>query len=403
MPCFSIAKVLAATPARVNVSPLAKKLSYYASDRPFAFHQSLPGYAATPLVSLKDLASQDGLGGIFVKDESKRFGLNAFKCLGSSFAVAAYIARLVGLESLLGTAHGLDFSTLIRFADKKVLGELTFMTATDGNHGRGLAWAARMLGHKAVVIVPKGTVQARIDNIRKEGAEVLVTDLTYDECVQLAADRATRENCVLVQDTSFEGYEEIPLRIMQGYTTIVHELVSQADASFEPTHVFLQAGVGSFAAAIAASLLSLWPRITIVIVEPASADCLYRTAREGKTTLQKVDTPMTSMMAGLCCGTPSTQAWDILRRCASFYLTCEDDAYACGMRVYAHPVGNDTAIESGESGAVTLGVLHGLMQDDDKVELRKVLGLGSRSQVLLFNTEGATDPENYRKVLSMEQ
>ena len=206
-----------------------------------------------------------------------------------------------------------------------------------------------------------------------------------------------------MQDTSFEGYEEIPLRIMQGYTTIVHELVSQADASFEPTHVFLQAGVGSFAAAMASSLVSLWPGITIVIVEPASADCLYRTAREGKNTVQKVDTPMTSMMAGLCCGTPSIQAWDILRHYASFYLTCEDDASSCGMRLYAHPAGSDTAIESGESGAVTLGVLHGLMQDDDKEELRKVLGLGPRSQVLLINTEGATDPENYHKIVDMEQ
>ncbi len=403
MPCFSIANALAATPARVNLSPLAKKLSYYASDRPFAFHQSLPGYAATPFVSLKDLARKDGLGGIYVKDESTRFGLDSFKCLGSSFAVAAYIARMVGLESLLGTASGLDFSTLIRFADQKVLGQMTFTTASDGNHGRGLAWAARIIGHKARIFLPKGTAKARIENIQKEGAEVMLTDLSYDECVQLAADKAARENCILVQDTSFEGYEEIPLRIMQGYTTIVHELTAQADASFEPTHVILQAGVGSFAAAMASSLLSLWPRITIIIVEPASADCIYRTAKSGsRRTLQKVTTPMTSMMAGLCCGVPSTQAWDILSRCVSFYLTCEDDAASCGMRLYAHPEGSDPAIVSGESGAVTLGVLHGLMQDSDKAELRKVLGLGPRSQVLLFNTEGATDPENYQKIISMD-
>ena len=355
-----------------------------------AFHSSFPQYAPTPLAELSALAAQMGLKSLLVKDESQRFGLNAFKVLGGSYAIARHIAARLGLRP-----EEMTFAALKGEAAHAALGNAVFFTATDGNHGRGVAWTARELGCRAVVRMPKGTVESRVENIRALGAEVTVEDCNYDGCVRLAA-RQARETAggVLVQDTAWPGYTQTPLWIMQGYLTMALEADEQMVAP--PTHIFLQAGVGSMAAAVAAYFRQAHPQNPpkIILVEPAAADCFFRSAANGEITA--VTGEMRTMMAGLACGEPSPIAWDILKRLTAAYLSCEDAAAARGMRVLARPLAGDKAIVSGESGASTLGALLDAAADE---KAREALGLDGNARVLLFSTEGDTDPVNYRRVM----
>ena len=243
-----------------------------------AFHRSFPQYSVTPLARLDALAERLGLGNLFVKDESYRFGLNAFKVLGGSFAMARYIAGEVGK----GIAE-MNYAYLTSEQFRKDFGQATFFTATDGNHGRGVAWSANKLGQKAVVHMPKGTVKMRFDNIAKEGAAVTIEELNYDGCVRLAAKEAeATEHGVIVQDTAWDGYEEIPSWIMQGYGTMAQEAVDQMRALEvnRPTHVFVQAGVGSMAAAVVGFFVNAFPSNPpkFVILEATSAACFYKGA-----------------------------------------------------------------------------------------------------------------------------
>ena len=238
------------------------------------FHSGMEGYKPTPLVSLDALASQLGLGKLWIKDESHRFGLNAFKALGGSYAMAKYLCRRLDIpldEKAFDILRSQD--TLAK------LGQITFVTATDGNHGRGVAWSARLLGHKAVVYMPAGTAAERLENIRAQGAQADIMDFNYDDCVRLASRMADEQGWVLVQDTAWEGYEDIPTGIMQGYCTMAGEAAEQM-APLSPTHLFLQAGVGSMAGAVAGYFAARFedaPPVTVV-VEPDRADCHYRTA-----------------------------------------------------------------------------------------------------------------------------
>ena len=355
-----------------------------------AFHSSFPQYAPTPLAELSALAAQMGLKSLLVKDESQRFGLNAFKVLGGSYAIARHIAARLGLRP-----EEMTFAALRSDAARAALGNAVFFTATDGNHGRGVAWTARELGCRAVVRMPKGTAKSRVENIRALGAEVTVEDCNYDGCVRLAA-RQARETAggVLVQDTAWPGYTQVPLWIMQGYLTMALEADEQMEAP--PTHVFLQAGVGSMAAAVAAYFEQAHPQDPpkIILVEPTAADCFFRSAANGEITA--VTGEMRTMMAGLACGEPSPIAWDILKRLTAAYLSCEDAAAARGMRALARPLAGDKAIVSGESGASTLGALLDAAADE---KAREALGLDERARVLLISTEGDTDPVNYRRVM----
>ena len=355
-----------------------------------AFHSSFPQYAPTPLAELSALAAQMGLKSLLVKDESQRFGLNAFKVLGGSYAIARHIAARLGLRP-----EEMTFAALKGEAAHAALGNAVFFTATDGNHGRGVAWTARELGCRAVVRMPKGTAKSRVENIRALGAEVTVEDCNYDGCVRLAA-RQARETAggVLVQDTAWPGYTQTPLWIMQGYLTMALEADEQMVAP--PTHIFLQAGVGSMAAAVAAYFRQAHPQNPpkIILVEPAAADCFFRSAANGEITA--VTGEMRTMMAGLACGEPSPIAWDILKRLTAAYLSCEDAAAARGMRALARPLAGDKAIVSGESGASTLGALLDAAADE---KAREALGLDERARVLLISTEGDTDPVNYRRVM----
>ncbi len=367
-------------------------------DKAKKFHMSFPGYEKTPLRSLDSLAELLGVAGVYVKDESYRFGLNAFKVLGGSYAMARYMA-----EKLQKDISELPFAKITSQEIKEQLGDVTFATTTDGNHGRGVAWTARQLGQKSVVYMPKGSAIRRLENIRAEGAEAKITDYNYDDTVRMIAKESEEKGWIMVQDTAWEGYEEIPTWIMQGYGTMAAEALEQLNdvGIKKPTHIFVQAGVGSLAGAVQGYFASVYEeaRPRTVVVEADQADCLYKSAKAGDGKSRIVGGDMATIMAGLACGEPNSISWNVLRDYSEMFMSCPDWVAAKGMRVLGNPLGSDCKVISGESGAVTTGVLSVLMQDEQLKEAREALGLNKDSIVLLFNTEGDTDPDKYRSIV----
>lgn len=359
-----------------------------------SFHASFPMYRATPLTELKETADNLGLGTIYMKDESYRFGLNAFKVLGGSYAIGSYLAEKLGK-----TIEEMPYEELVSDRTKKELGDITFVTATDGNHGRGVAWTANKLRQNAVVYMPKGSARERLQNILAEGADASITDLNYDEAVRLANRQAEEKGWVMVQDTAWEGYEDIPEWIMQGYGTMGYEAYTQLPE--KPTHIFLQAGVGSMAGAVTGFFASIYgeERPVITIVEPNKADCVYRTAEAADGKLHFVTGEMNTIMAGLACGEPCSIGWNVLRDYADNFISCPDYMAAQGMRILASPVKGDPQIISGESGAAAFGCVTEIMRDPKYRDIREKLGLNENSKVLFFSTEGDTDKENYRSIV----
>lgn len=359
-----------------------------------SFHASFPMYRATPLTELKETAHNLGLGTIYMKDESYRFGLNAFKVLGGSYAIGSYLAEKLGK-----TIEEMPYEELVSDRTKKELGDITFVTATDGNHGRGVAWTANKLRQNAVVYMPKGSARERLQNILAEGADASITDLNYDEAVRLANRQAEEKGWVMVQDTAWEGYEDIPEWIMQGYGTMGYEAYTQLPE--KPTHIFLQAGVGSMAGAVTGFFASIYgeERPVITIVEPNKADCVYRTAEAADGKLHFVTGEMNTIMAGLACGEPCSIGWNVLRDYADNFISCPDYMAAQGMRILASPVKGDPQIISGESGAAAFGCVTEIMRDPKYRDIREKLGLNENSRVLFFSTEGDTDKENYRSIV----
>ena len=363
------------------------------------FHRSFPQYSVTPLQNLSSLAKYLGVKNIFCKDESYRFGLNAFKVLGGSYAMGRYIAKELGRD-----ISELPYNVLSSDKLREEFGQATFFTATDGNHGRGVAWAANKLGQKAVVLMPKGTTQTRLNNILAEGATATIEEYNYDECVRMANDMAMKtENGIMVQDTAWDGYEEIPAWIMQGYGTMAMEAYDQLqDYGCErPTHVFIQAGVGSLAGAVQGYFANRYPENPpkVVVVEAEAAACLYKGASVGDGSIQIVDGDMVTIMAGLACGEPNTISWDILKNHVDTFIATPDWVAAKGMRMLAAPIKGDKPVTSGESGAAPFGTLACIMMMDEYKELREHLGLDKNSKVLLFSTEGNTDPERYESIV----
>lgn len=363
------------------------------------FHQSFPQYSKTPLAKLDHMAEYLGLGGLFVKDESYRFGLNAFKVLGGSFAMANYIAKQTHRD-----VSELPYAVLTSEELRKEFGQATFFTATDGNHGRGVAWAANRLGQKSVVLMPKGSTQTRLENILKEGADATITDVNYDECVRRANAMAEQTpNGVMVQDTAWDGYEEIPSWIMQGYGTMASEADEQLGeyGCDRPTHIFIQAGVGSLAGAVQGYFANRYPNNppVVVVMEADSAACLYKGAKAADGRIRIVDGDMPTIMAGLACGEPNTISWDILKNHVSVFTSCPDWVSARGMRMLAAPVKGDPQVTSGESGAVGMGLLSAIMEQEEYRELRDFLKLDENAKVLLFSTEGDTDPQRYKEIV----
>ena len=366
-------------------------------ENAYKFHRSFPQYKETPLVNLSRLAGYFGIKGIFIKDELFRFDLNTFKVLGGSYAIAKYIAKQLGKD-----ITEIDYNTLVSDETKQKLGDITFYTATDGNHGRGVAWAANKLRQKSVVYMPKGSSQARLQNIRNEGSEATVTDLNYDDAVRLASKIASKDpRGVVVQDTAWEGYEEIPGWIMQGYGTMAFEAYAQLKAAGveRPTHIFVQAGVGSLAGSVMGYFANIFrdnPPV-MTVVEASAADCLYVSNLAGK--LVGIKGNLSTIMAGLSCGEGNTIAWEILKNYAQFFVSAPDWVSSRGMRVLAVPLKGDDKVISGESGAVTAGLLFTMLRDNDYQNFRDALGINSESVVLLFSTEGNTDPEKFRDVV----
>ena len=359
-----------------------------------SFHASFPVYKETPLVELKHTAKSMGLGNIYIKDESYRFGLNAFKVLGGSYAIGNYLAKRLGKS-----IAEMPYEKLVSGEIKRELGDITFVTATDGNHGRGVAWTAKQLQQKSVVYMPKGSAEERLMNIRAEGADASITDLNYDEAVRLANSQAEQKGWVMVQDTAWEGYEDIPGWIMQGYGTMGYEAYMQLPE--KPTHIFLQAGVGSMAGAVAGFFSSVYggDRPIITIVEPNKADCIYKTAEAADGKLHFVTGDMDTIMAGLACGEPCSIGWNVLRDYADNFISCPDYAAAQGLRVLGNPEAGDTKVVSGESGASAFGCIAEIMRDKTLVELKNKLKLDENSKVLFFSTEGDTDKENYKSIV----
>ncbi|VFQ44562.1 diaminopropionate ammonia-lyase [Desulfoluna butyratoxydans] len=380
--------------AGADVSILSREIA----EKVRRFHSTFDTYAPTPLARLTHLADHLGLGEILVKDESYRFNLNAFKVLGGTYAVGKLLAQKLGKE-----IDEVSCNELRSEETRKAVGDITFASTTDGNHGRGLAWAAQQFDQKAIIYMPKGSDPIRRDNIRALGAECTISELYYDDCVRMAWDTAQKNGWLTVQDTSWEGYEEIPTSIMQGYTTLALEALEQMQAMGvnRPTHVLLQAGVGCFAGAMLGFFMSVFGKDapTFIIVEPEAANCFYVSACENDGNPHAVTGSLATLMAGLACGEPNITSWEMLRDYPLAYASCSDDIAAKGMRILGAPMKGDPQVISGESGAATTGFLQWVMQEEEGREAREKLGLTKDAKVLCINTEGDTSPETYRDVV----
>lgn len=362
-------------------------------DAALAEISSWPGYTATPLHRLDRLAQQLGLAALTYKDERGRFGLGSFKALGGAYAVANVLRRKVtaarGLTNV--TSQQLlsgEFSDIVRAA--------TVTCATDGNHGRSVAWGAQLFGCRCVIFVHEHVSQGRRDAIARRGAEVREVMGNYDDAVRHAAATAQAHGWTVVSDTSYPGYRDIPLDVMHGYGVMAAEVPQQLPQGEPPTHVFVQAGVGALAAAVCASFWLRWGarRPRFAVVEPTCADCVYRSLEAGKPVV--VGGSLETVMAGLACGEVSELAWDILHGGATAAVAL-DDAYALeAMRMLANPPPGDPAIVAGETGGAGLGAL---LAARDYPEIRRTLALDERSRVLLLGSEGDTDPAIYRQVV----
>ena len=362
------------------------------------FHSQIPGYKMSPLLGLPHLATMFGVGGIWTKDESSRLELNSFKVLGGSFALYRFLQDKLGI---LG--QDTPFAYLASQEVKDKVGQITFASATDGNHGRGIAWAAQKLGFPCVIYVHSETSSRRIDAIRSNGAKVVVVDGNYDDAVRQIALDAETNGWTIISDTSWDNYTRIPTWIMQGYLTMLVEAQEQFSGQgiVKPTHVFIQAGVGALAASVVGFYHALFGQDApkCVVIEPDKAPCLFESARINDGKPHTITGSLDTIMAGLACGEPSPIAWEILKEDVDVFVKVPDYIAAKGMRMYATPLKGDPFIISGESGAVTLGAFASIMQEPQLAELSTALSLDGDSQVLFINTEGNTDPVHFRQVI----
>ena len=343
---------------------------------------SWPGYAPTPLRALPEAAGRAGVAAVHIKDEAERFGLGSFKALGGAYAVLGVV-----LSELARTGAAPDATPASLEAGRHPH-RVTVCCATDGNHGRSVAWGARRFGARCVIFLHATVSPGRADAIAAYGAEIRRVPGTYDDAVRAAAAAAEGEGWIVVSDTSYPGYTEIPREVMQGYRLMMDEALDQAPAP--PTHVFVQAGVGGLAAAVSVQGRARQePPPRLVVVEPEQAACLLASAEAGRETA--VGGALDTVMACLACGEPSLLAWQELDRAASAFMAVPDAAAVAAMRWLAA-----RAVVSGESGAAGLA---GLFQAAADPVAREALGLDAGSRVLLFSTEGATDPALYAELV----
>lgn len=356
-------------------------------------HATIPGYAPTPLRALPDLAHSLGVAQLLVKDESGRFGLQAYKGLGGSWAAARMLAREMGADVASLASWG-DVAALAKRAGRR-----RFVSATDGNHGRGVAWGASLLGFDCTIYMPRGSAPARIDAIRTLGATVIEAPGGYGEAVGCAVrDAESDPNAWLLQDTANPGHADAPRWCAEGYETLFAEIDEQLDALGEPTPdlAFAQIGVGTLADAMVRHLRAheRWSHAKIVGVEPTAAACVLESVRAGRPTRIGAGDAHATIMAGLNCHEPSLAAWDAMRDGIDCFLAIEDGWAERAMRLLAAQ-----GIESGESGGAGLAGLVALLESPDLALARAALGVGGASRVLVLNTEGATDPAGYARII----
>lgn len=345
-----------------------------------------PGYQPTPLDSLKGLAENLGVSGIYYKDEGFRFGLDSFKALGGAYATERLLMKMIrerepGAEPTI--------SDLLDGRYRAITVGVTVACATDGNHGRSVAWGAQIFGCQCCIYIHSDVSEGRKKAMEAYGAQVHRIDGDYDESVRQIAVDAEENGWFVVSDTSYEGYLDVPRDVMQGYTVMVDEVLEQLPTGVTPTHIFAQGGVGGLAAAICGHFWETLgdKRPRFIIVEPVEADCLYQSALKGTPT--EATGNLETIMAGLSCGEPSLIAWDILETGADDFVTMPDDRVAPTMRLLAD---GDTPIAAGESAVA------GLAAGED-ADLKQAFGLTSDSQILIFGTEGASDPEIYQGIV----
>jgi len=350
-------------------------------DEVLRFHRSLPGYRPSPLISLDTVAEDLGIERLFIKDEGHRFGLKAFKALGASYAVYRILKERSG-----GTLSPEEFLTE---RGKSLAGDVTFCCATDGNHGRAVAWIARLLERPARVFVPRDTVQARIDAIVSEGATVTVVSGGYDEAVSRAAEAGRESSVIVVADVAFPGYMTIPRYIQEGYLTIFKEASLQLGEMKEhPPHmIFIQAGVGAFASAAALFYPDAGGGPILISVEPTQFACLLHSAEEGDDMPHSVESGGQTIMAGLNCETPSLTAWPLIRDRFAAFVSIDDHYAGEAMRILARH-----GVVSGESGAAGLAAVLAIHRERHTT-------VHPAGTILLINTESDTDPDGYRAIV----
>ena len=347
-----------------------------------------PGYKPTPLYQLESLARSIGVNKIFYKDESQRFNLQSFKALGGAYAVARQLqARIyqrcgenATIDELLGDRY------------QSIIDEVVISCATDGNHGRSVAWGCQMFGCRCVIYIHRDVSAGREQAMQALGAEVIRIDGNYDASVKQADNEASLHQRIIVSDTSYPGYMDIPKDVALGYTVMLAEAVEQMQGPI-PTHVFIQAGVGGLAAAVCAYFWELWgeQRPRFIVVEPEQANCLQQSARAGKPVAVEGD--LDTLMAGLSCGEVSTLAWEILKPGANDFITVSENAVVPCMRLLAN---GEPAIEAGESAVAGIAALIAARND---IAMSSALGLDESSRIFVIGTEGATDAELYRELV----
>lgn len=354
-----------------------------------------PGYAPTPLRHLPGLAAQMKVGGVYYKDEAGRFGLGSFKALGGAYAVNRLLLRQ--LQAHTGNAS-LTLDDLKSPAYKDFIAGLTVTCATDGNHGRSVAWGAKNAGCQCVIYIHEHVSTGREQAIASYGAMVVRVPGNYDDSVRQAAEDAKEHGYFVVSDTSYPGYMDVPKDVMQGYTVMVQEALDQIASGKPVTHVFIQGGVGGLAAAVCAHM---WERLgaqrpRLIVVEPNKADCLFQSAVQGKPVTVTGD--LNTVMAGLACGEISLLAWEILDPGTYAYMTLEDDAALQTMRRLARADKGDAPIVAGESAVAGVAAC---MAACEQADWRQALGIDENSQILFFASEGDTDAELYQRIVGM--
>jgi diaminopropionate ammonia-lyase len=370
-------------------APAPDTLDRAGSERAWQEITSWPGYAPTPLVELPEMAKRLRIGALRYKDESERFGLNSFKALGGAYAVYRLLSAMtVGR----GDDNPATSAQLMAGEFSEQMRTVTVCSATDGNHGRSVAWGARMFGCNCVIFVPSAVSDGRVRAIEQYGAVVIRVSGNYDETVRRAQAEADQNGWFVISDTSYEGYADVPRDIMQGYVVMASEAIAQAPDSCPPSHVFVQGGCGGLAAAVCTHYWRAFgaARPRFIVAEPLNADCICKSLQAG--TPVSVEGNLETAMVGLSVGEVSLLAWEVLKYGVDDGLAVPDDRVAEAMRRLGEGEAGDASIVAGETAVAGLVALLYAAECD---ELRQALDIDETSVVQLFGTEGATDPELY--------